>query len=726
MKTDKILFTMLLLAAAVTSAAQEPVTDVQQKQETQAEDIQPKQETQSEDVQQKQETQSAEQSPTDGVRLKELTVDGARVVSKADGQVIYLTDAMRSSATSGYSLLRDIALAGLRVDEPARSVTSLDRRGDVQIRINGIIAGQDELLALDCRAVQRIEYTDRPGLRYGEGVAHVINFIVRRATGGYTLGTDLTDCLTSARGDNSLFARMNRGKSQWEATYGMGYTVNAGVLADMTARYELPDGGVRTLTATDDGSSTRRLSHRGGLTYSRVDSGRNVLQVKVAGDMTREPYRHQTSRKTYDGVGYTTEANSRNRSWSAATDVYWQLEAGRHQTLTANVVATTIATDYAYFDNDGGRYAYAVDGRTWSVTGEAIYENRLKPFTLTAGLQWQTKHTDNRYTGDAAADATGVQHTAYVFAQLAGRLGPLAYTAGMGMSRVRFRRPPYSDTFTMARPKMSLSLPLGSGLRLSYDIELSQHVSGIANTNGVTLRRNLMEMERGNPDLRPNRVVEQTAKLTFSDRRLTAQAVVFYKQNHRPNLAAYDRETDAQGNTTFIYTQRNQPGCDLLMTQLYANFDIIPKRLSVMGYGGLFRCFNYGDDYRHFHTAFNGGCSLTAWLGAWTLAASADNGFGWMEGEHRGRQGAMTDLSVGYRVGTLNLRFHWQQPFRTDVRDYHGVVDSRFVWKDMSTWCRNDANRLTLTVTYTFSRGRRYHDIDRTMENRDRDAGVMK
>ncbi len=714
MKTDKILFTMLLLAAAVTSAAQEPIEDVQQKQQSQAEDVQ---QNQAEDVQQTQKN-------AEDIRLNELTVEGARVAVKADGQVIYPTDAMRSSATSGYSLLRDIALAGLRVDEPTRSVTSLDRRGDVQIRINGIIAGQDELLALDCRAVQRIEYTDRPGLRYGEGVAHVINFIVRRATGGYTLGTDLTDCLTSARGDNSIFARMNRGKSQLEASYGMGYIVNAGILGSATAHYELPDGGVRTLTETVDGSSMRRLSHRGGLTYSRVDSGRHVLQVKVAGDLTREPYHHLTSRKTYDGFGYVTEANSRNRSWSASTDVYWQLEAGRHQTLTANAVATTIATDYKYADNDGGRYEYAVDGRTWSVTGEAIYENRLKPFTVTVGLQWQTKHTDNCYTGDAAADATGTQHTAYFFAQLAGRLGPLAYTAGMGFSRVCFRRPPYSATFTMPRPKMTLSYPLGSGLRLSYDIELSQHVSGIANTNGITLRRNLMEMERGNPDLRPNRVVEQTAKLTYSDRRLTAQAVVFYKQNHRPNLAAYDRETDTHGNTFFIYTQRNQPGCDLLMTQLYANWALVPKRLSVMGYGGLFRCFNYGDNYRHFHTAFNGGCSLTAWLGPWTLAASADNGFGWMEGEHRARQRAMTDLSVSYRVGTLNLSLHWQQPFRTDVRDFHGEVESRFVRKDMSTWCRNDANRLTLTLTYTFSRGRRYHDISRTMDNKDRDAGV--
>lgn len=715
MKTDKILFTMLLLASAVTSSAQEPVTDVQ-----------PKQKTQSEGVQQKQEHQSEEQSPTDGVQLKELTVEGARVVRRADGQVVYLTDAMRSAATSGYSLLRDVALPGLRVNEPARSVTSLDNRGSVQIRINGIIAGPDELLALDCRAVRRIEYTDRPGLRYGDGVAHVIDIIVQRATGGYTLGTNLTDCLTSARGDNSVFARMNRGKSQWEANYGMGYTVNAGVLASNVARYTLPDGSQRTLTEETEGSTMRRLGHRGGLTYSRVDSGRHVLQVRLTGDMTREPYHRRVFSMTLDDCRYVKESASRDRSWSAATDVYWQMEAGRHQTLTANVVATTIGTDYAYQDNDGGRYAYAVDGRTWSVAGEAIYENRLRPFTVTAGMQWQTKHTDNRYSGDAAADATGRQHSAYVFGQLAGRLGPLDYTAGVGVSRVGFRRSPYSDTFVMWRPKMSLAYPLCDGLRLSYEFELSQHFSGIANTNGVTLRRNLLEVERGNPGLRPNRVTEQTARLVYSDRRIVAQAMVYYKQNYRPNLAAYDRETDEAGNTLFIYTQRNQPGCDLLMTQLYANWQIVPKRLEVMGYGGLFRCFNYGDDYRHFHTAFNGGCSLTAWLGAWTLAASADNGFGWMEGEHRGRQGAMTGLSVGYRTGALHVSLSWQQPLMTNVRDYHGEVVNRYVKKDMSTWSRNDANRVSLTVAYTFSHGRRYHDISRTMENKDRDAGVMK
>ena len=51
--------------------------------------------------------------------------------------------------------------------------------------------------------------------------------------------------------------------------------------------------------------------------------------------------------------------------------------------------------------------------------------------------------------------------------------------------------------------------------------------------------------------------------------------------------------------------------------------------------GGIYRFFNYSEDYTHTYTSFNGGCSLQAYLGRWTLGAYADNGWNFMEGEHR-------------------------------------------------------------------------------------------
>lgn len=46
---------------------------------------------------------------------------------------------------------------------------------------------------------------------------------------------------------------------------------------------------------------------------------------------------------------------------------------------------------------------YDVKGKTASLLSEIIYENRLKPFTLSAGLAYTYKHTMNNYQGDVFA-----------------------------------------------------------------------------------------------------------------------------------------------------------------------------------------------------------------------------------------------------------------------------------------------------------------------------------
>ena len=111
------------------------------------------------------------------VELQEVTVQGSKVVQRVDGQTIHPTRQQLESSTNGYSLLSKLTLPHLRVDPVMHSVTALSNLGSVQVRINDIAASKEDLLALDIKAVQHIDYIDNPGVRYGEGVAYVINII---------------------------------------------------------------------------------------------------------------------------------------------------------------------------------------------------------------------------------------------------------------------------------------------------------------------------------------------------------------------------------------------------------------------------------------------------------------------------------------------------------------------------------------------------------------------
>lgn len=661
-----------------------------------------------------------------GKTLKEVVVNGARVVNKADGLVVYPTAEQKEAATSGYTLLQSIDLPELRVDITARTITALSNRGAVQVRINGIVADANALAALDCMAVERIEYIDRPGVRYGDDTGYVINIITRRATGGFSAGADLTNCLTSVSGTNSLFGRTNRGKSQWEAAYSLGYSDTDGDRMEETAVYTMPDGTRRTRERSDLSGNLRTWQHDATLTYNRADSDRYVLQAKLGCLLSHTPEDSRTSRIAIDGDAYQSLRSSTDRSLSPSADIYWQTQVGRHQSLTANAVFTAFFTDYDYSDNDGDPYIYNVDGRAWSLTGETIYENRLRPFTLSAGAQYRHKHIDNGYTGDVSVRNRSTTRSIYVFGQLSGTLWDIGYTAGMGMSHVAFRQTGHDYRFLLPRPKLSLSRPLTGRLKLAYDFEMSLRISAIANTNAVTLRRNTLEVERGNADLRPTRVTEHTLRLSYAAPRVSGRAEIYYRLNDRPNLMKYIRETDGDGRTVFVYTQQNQPGCDMLAATLYANWQVVPKRLKIGAYGGVFRFFNVGDDYRHYHTSFNGSLSASAFLGPFTLTGYIDNGWNFMEGELRGRQGSYSVVSAQYRHGNLSLSLRWQRPLKSDSRSFHSEMLSRYVHKDTSQYSSDNANRLSLNLTWTLNRGRKYADIERTINHRDTDAGVMK
>ena len=152
------------------------------------------------------------QEVKEGGALQEVTIQGSKIVQRVDGQTIYPTRQQLESSTNGYSLLSKLTLPHLRIDPVMHTITALSNLGSVQVRINNIVASKEDLLALDIKAVQHIDYIDNPGVRYGEGIAYVVNIIVKKPVSGYDIGADLTNTLTVVNGDETVFGKFNYGK----------------------------------------------------------------------------------------------------------------------------------------------------------------------------------------------------------------------------------------------------------------------------------------------------------------------------------------------------------------------------------------------------------------------------------------------------------------------------------------------------------------------------------
>ena len=512
----------------------------------------------------------------EGETLQEVTVKGSKVVQRVDGQTIYPTRQQLESSTNGYSLLSKLTLPHLRIDPVMHTITALSNLGNVQVRINGIMASKEDLLALDMKAVQHIDYIDNPGVRYGEGIAYVVNIIVKKPVSGYDIGADLTNTLTAVNGDETVYGKFNYGKSEFGVNYSLDYQNFKGTGYEEQATYELESGEKRSILRQQLDGQNKSLNHNIQLTYSLSDSN-YVFQSKLSASRDIQPHRLWSKFDSF-------EDRSSSRTSSPALDLYFHRDFKRHQSLTANAVATYIKTDSHAEHNEGGNYAYNVTGKTYSLWTEAVYENRLKPFTLSLGAQYGQKYINNVYSGDANADNAMRSSTLYFFGQLKGRLGKLGYMGGLGVSTRYYRQAEWNDRFLLFRPKLTVAYPLARNLRAKYDFEVSQHVSQIALVSDVSIKQNAMETLVGNPEITPNRVTSHDLRLTYSTPRIMSELQGYWRLNANCNMEKYTRK-----DGHFFQTQTNAGNeCSFFFIQSYNRWEAIPEHLSITLYGGIY------------------------------------------------------------------------------------------------------------------------------------------
>lgn len=663
------------------------------------------------------------QNETKTIELGEVEIKAAKVIHKPDGQIIYPTETQKNASHSGYSILQKLSLPNIRVDEVSQSLSAIDGRGSIQLRINGIIVGREEMLALSPGSISRIDFIDNPGVRYGEGIAYVINILTRRADSGYTVGIDLTQALTVKSGNDLIYGKWNAGNSELSLSYNFGYKDFKGNRTHETAHYLLTDGSTHTIERNDLASRSRNFNNGLQLKYNLADSADYVFQASLKADFSHIPNNYNRKRIIEEDEQYIATQRERNRSSSPVLDLYFFKQLTPRQSLTLNAVGTYIATSLRSSYDEGAPYAYRVEGKTYSLMSEAIYENRLKPFTFTAGANYMQKYTKNKYTGDVNSVNPMHNRSVYAFAEIKGKLGPIRYVAGVGGSYLDYRQQAHDYQYWLFRPKASVAYNPVQAVQLKYDFQISEHVSRVAMISNTSIRNNSMEWTLGNPDIRPNREQAHTFQISYTHPRFQSFVQAYGKRCHQPNMATYIRTEDNR----FVYTQLNQKEIDVLNLMLYANGWIVPDKLSIALSGTLFRCFNFGEDYTHCKTFYSGTANVQAYLGKLTLSAFMDSGFRFLEGETEGFNGSFVSLNASYRYKNLNLSLAWQQPFRNRYKQFQSDVYNRYVRKTTALHCRDLGNFVSLNIAWKFSQGRAYKDVRRNIEQKaDKDTGILR
>lgn len=670
--------------------------------------------------------EKADDLSADTLTLKEVVVKGERMRNTADALRLTPTARQKEASSDSYGLLARLALPVIKVDEVTQTISVPGNLGVAQVRINDIVATRQDLMALDVKTVRYVDFIENPGVRYGKDVSYVINIVTRKPEKGYSMGANLMNSATVAKGNNSLFARFNNKKSELGISYSAGYADMKRQRYEETAEYLMPDNSLDIIQRKDIASRQKSFNHDIQLKYCLTDTGRYMMQATLGGNITNSPDGMRRRMTVSNAGNETVSIGSSDRSLSPTIDLYFYRRIDKKQSITTNISGIYIKSDYSYVYSGSSPYSYTSEGRSYSLFGECIYENRLRPFTLSSGVQYNMKYVNNRYNGDS--DALNGIHSSdvYAFTQIKGLLHKLNYTAGAGVNRRYYSQDRQHNEYLLFRPELALSYPLTKKLMMKYDISVAQHPPRFEYLGDVAIKTNEKEISVGNPYLRPARVVDQSFTLSYQQPSFYSQITTSYRQNLHCVMAQTERTTGTDGNTYFVFSRSNQNKINLFYVDNYTNWDILPDKLSLTVVGGLYRCFNYGNNYKHHSSAFNWGIRLSAYLGKLSLSANADNGWNFLEGETKVRQAKAYSLSAAYKLGNFGISLHWQHCFQNELKTYRGELLNRYVHKTQSIVSGDMGNMVSLNVSWRMSKGREYKQTKRNGVKKDTDTGIKK
>ena len=663
---------------------------------------------------------------SDSLSLNEVVVKGERVVNRDNTLHLLPTKEQKEASTTGYGLLSRLALPLVTVNEVAKTISVPPNMGQLQVRINDIVADKHDLTSLDPKSVRRVDFLQNPGARYGMDVNYVINIITEKPEFGYTVGAELMQTLTSMRSNGEAFAKLNRGKSEFDINYSFGFSDMKKQKYEETADYLMPDNSVFTMRRTDNDWRTRQVSHDLQLQYTLADTSRYTLQATVGGTFSRIPRNTRTRTEVSGGVEERLPIRSPDDTKTALADLYFNYNLTKRQNLTFNASGSYTASDYDYSYGGSSPYAYTSASKARTLFAEAVYENSLRPFTLSAGAAFDYNFTGVDYHGDTEAHNSILTQGVYMFAQIKGRLANLSYTVGTGASYRHYRQGLQRNDYWLWRPELQLSWSPWRPFRLSYNVSMTQKPPRLAYLGDAIVRNNAFEFTAGNPALRPNKVIEQSITASLQLPSLYTQIMTAYRKSPDCTMPKIERMTADDGDIYFLFTRTNQPAVNLFYVNNYTRYDVLPGKLSLNFMGGLYRCFNFGDDYTHHSSAFNWSAGADAYLGRLSLSAYVDNGWNFLEGETKNRQATVYYLTASYRLGDFNVSLFWQHCFQNRVKMNDAELLNRYVHKTMRMYSGDLGNMLTLSLTWRLSKGREHKSVNRNAVKRGGDTGIIK
>lgn len=651
------------------------------------------------------------------VALNDVTVTANPVIHKIDRDVILPSTSQLKASTSGISLLQNLMLPRLIIDQ-VNNIVKTSNGSEVQLRINGVIVSYSEVLALLPEDVIRVEFHDNPGLRYGD-VEAVLDFITKRKNSGGSINTELMNNPFSGFGNNSLNAKVNHKKSEFSFNSNQWHRN-----LDFTRNYEqtfvFPDKEIHQ-NRIGKAIPFKTIGLNNNLNYSLQESGKYFFNAAI-----RQFYRNTPDSWDNEQSVYTSEnatpvnvyKHTSYRTNAPLVDLYYERNLKNNQLIIVNLIGKYAynKTDYTFQERRNGILYTDIHNlnksKKYTFVGEGIYEKSFTESKISVGLKHTQTYTESTYSNSTALIARRQSET-YLYGEYQIKKGKFNSSLGIGGTRTSYNVEEDKNEKYIFRPVVRITYNINEDTYLKYNGTIYNRLPWESDMNDVEQSIDSLQIKRGNPNLKPFLTYQNTLwggyKKGIFD--LSLWMRYRYVDGNIANEIFYE-------NGKFIHQNMNQIAYHNFMGEIKIQAQPIKDRLTMSITPGVARYISKGNNYIHTFTHGYWNAEVNANYKKWIFNAFFASSFPYFEGETRYIGEVWQNINAGYKTDRFSILGGIINPF-TKVWKSGEEVWSASIPSSSIVTSPSISKMLYLKISYNINFGRQYKSGNKKIENND-------
>ncbi len=656
--------------------------------------------------------------------LGEVVISASSTISKINQRIVFPTKLQLSHSANGMQLLNTMMLPGLNINPMANTISSSDG-GKVILQINGVNATSEEILTLQPRQIRRVEYSDYAGIRYGEA-SKIVNYIVTRDDRGGIVGVDLMNSLNILAGGDVLFAKFNKGKSEYALNYTTAFQRINSNNRTRTGNYHFDNSAPLQRDEIGNGGDYFYQMHDIAFGYNYQQSDSVFFNAKLKYALTDNPqndFKSNLKENSVD-VGYIFDGVSQ-RINSPTIDLYYEHGLKNQQKVYVNVVGSYAKVEtnrnYVEYNNVDTVFSeqFGLTSDKYSLIAEGIYEKNFTYGSLRLGAKHIQSFTKQEIQQNGLFKSDLNQTESSLFAEWNHSKNNFSYSLGIRTNRVHFSNASINKSYYNVLPKAMLGYKLNESSFIRYDVEMSQTNPTLAELTDVEIRLDPYLLERGSLSLKPYRNLNNNLFYENKKGLFTLNASLRYHYKHSPIMLSVKEQ-----NNTFLITPENMKSWNKYNAEMTLKVGMIKDILQFLLTGGYNYFDSRGNSYTHTHSNFYYSANVLAMYKKWMFIGQLQPFNESLYGETITKEGNYHYLAIQYNADDFSFGIGAFNPFKNVSRS---IMENKNMLAPFRRESFGNASQtIVATLTWSFSFGETHVSGSKNLDNRDTDYGIKE